>query len=899
VVDFKIRVVIDPSRAKGGAKVVRSELDKTTAKANNLGSALKRALGFLGAGLLARSATKTLANFSQEMSTVGAVTNATAEEFAMLEERAIQLGTTTRFTATQAAEGMTFLARAGFDAGQAFEAVDDTLRLAQAGALDLGRAADIASNVLTGFRLNVADAGEVVDVMALAANSANTTVEQLGQALSFAAPVAAGMGVSVQDATAAIEALSNAGLQGSRAGTGLTRVMAVMEQGNAKLAKALEGTGFGLDDIKVTTNGLIPAMKRLASAGIDTGTALEIFGLRGGPAFEVLSSSVDDVEKFALQLEGAGGTAERVAAAMDDNLNGALLATKSAFEGLILRLGQRGATGALRKFLDILSSGLRLAADNIDKFINVIQGLAFVLGVTLARRAIGSVITSLKALGVALLTNPIGLFASAVTLAVGALIAFQDEITLSKDSTTTFGDVLKATIDAGKKLFEEIGGVVEELAKTIDGALGTSLGGFELSLQNGILAAASFADATVGILLALGNSLIALFSGIPRAIGSAIFVVLQKINNFIEGTIDISAALFNSVGATAKILGLGLLNFFRDIDLALTQLAQGQLSAAKQTASQAKDVLTGQLAGVGTTFIRKFKAEVTAGELDRTIEEIVNPFEGAGGDMAAAMTKGFEEGLNFSGASDFVLTVLTAADANAAAAAAAESLAAAQTKANEAMAAAVPVAAELATGTSDAAVATEELSRTTGQGLSDGLKTAVKGLTDVSGAAESLVVNAFGSAEDALVSFITTGEADFSAFVDGVLEDITRLLVKQALLAALGGGGGGGGGLLGSLFGGGKAEGGPVNGNQAFLVGEEGPELFVPPGSGNIMTAAETAGAAGGGGGGGNTVVQAPPVNVSVVNVTDPSEVVSALSSPEGEQMVLNIISKNPSVVNQ
>lgn len=891
MVDFNIRVIIDPSRAKGGAKVVRSELDKTTAKANNLGSALKSALGFLGAGLLARSATKTLASFSQEMSTVGAVTNATAEEFAMLEERAIALGSTTRFTATQAAEGMTFLARAGFDAGQAFEAVDDTLRLAQAGALDLGRAADIASNVLTGFRLNVDQAGEVVDVMALAANSANTNVEQLGQALSFVAPVAAGLGVSMQDTTAAIEALSNAGLQASRAGTGLSRVMAVMEQGSPALKAALARTGLTLDDVKVTTNGLIPAMQKLANAGIDTGTALEIFGLRGGPAFEVLQSSIGDVARFSEELKGAGGTAERVAAQMDDNLNGSILALRSAFEGLILRLGQGGAQGALRSFFDTMTNVLRTASENIETFINGVQGLVFVLGVSLARRAIPAAIAGLKSLAVAIATNPIGAMATAVTLGVGALIALRDQLTLAEGSTTSLGDVFSAVFENLKKVLDDFVPLLTSLGTTINETLGGAFDGLQLDLQTALQFVAAFADAAVGIFIGMGNSLVALFNGIGPTIGSAFFVILNGINDLVEGAIDLTRAGFQTIGDVAGTVGFRVTQFFSELNLAATQLAQGLPGAAAETAKQAADQLAQGLGAIPKQFTRDFKRNLTELENEDLLGDIANPFEGAGAEMAANMNKGFNEGLDFSAASDFIVDSLALADSQRAQAEAAERVAAAQTAANEAMAAGAVVAG-------DAAVAAEELSRTTGQGLSDGLKTALKGLTDVSGAAESLVVNAFGSAEDALVSFITTGEADFSAFVDGILEDITRLLIKQALLAALGGDGGVGGGFLGTLFGGERANGGPVNGNQAFLVGEEGPELFVPPGSGNIMTAAETAGA-GGGGGGGQTVVQAPPVNVSVVNVTDPSEVVSALSSPEGEQMILNVIAKNPSAVQQ
>jgi len=903
VVDFRIQVIIDPGKATAGARRVRGELDRTTTSAKTLGSTLRRAFAVVASGAAIASVTRTLAGFSQEMSTVGAISQATAEQFAQLEETAISLGTNTRFSATQAAEGMTFLARAGFETDEVLGSIEGTLQLAQAGALGLGEAADIASNVLKGMRLEVEETGRVVDVLAAAANSSNTTVSQLGQALKFVAPVAAGVGVSVEDTTAAISALSDAGLQASTAGTGLRRVLATLEQGGPALEGALRGTGVTLDDVKVSSVGLTTALENIGKAGIDTGTALQIFGQRGGPAFEVLRTAGGDIRTFADELRNAGGTAERVADAMDDNLQGSLLALKSAFEGVILRVGQQGAQGALRSFVDALTRGLRAVADNADLFVKAMQGVVFVLSVSLARRAIPAAISGIKALGVAIATNPIGAIATALTLAIGALIAFRDELTLTGDSTTTLADVARAAFDNIKSILDSFVPLIKEVGQSISDVFGGAFDGFELNLQNVLLAISTFADSAIGVFLALGNSLVALFTGIPKAVGSGIFIVLQQINNFIEKTIDVSSALFNAVSTTASNLGLSLLNFFREIDLALTQLAQGQLSAAKQTAEQAKDVLIGQIGGVGKNFSRTFAAELKANSLDRTIEEIVNPFEGAGEDMAANMTKGFEEGLAFSGITDFVLRTFTAADAAAAQREALERQAEAQAKANEETAKAVELQGMLGESTEEATVAVGSMSQSLSEGLTAGLKSGLAGITDVSGAAETLVVNGFGAAEDAIVQFATTGEADFGALVDGILADLARLLARQALLGlinAFTGGGAGGGGAAGiaGLFGGGTGENGArdTRPGRSFVVGEGGRrEVVVPPGGSDILSAAQSAAIANG------DMQQAaappPPVQVTVVNTTDPADTIAAMDSAQGQQLIMNTISQNPTAV--
>jgi TP901 family phage tail tape measure protein len=169
--DYNINVVVDPKRAASGARAVKKELQGVQGTADGLQNALTRTFALLGGGIAISAAIRTMANFSQEMSTVKAITNATGVQFQQLTDIARDLGATTRFSATQAAEGMSFLARAGFSTNQIMASIKDTLLLAQAGALDLGSAADIASNVLTGFRLQAGEAARVVDVLAAAANS--------------------------------------------------------------------------------------------------------------------------------------------------------------------------------------------------------------------------------------------------------------------------------------------------------------------------------------------------------------------------------------------------------------------------------------------------------------------------------------------------------------------------------------------------------------------------------------------------------------------------------------------------------------------------------------------------------------------------------------------------------
>jgi tape measure domain-containing protein len=186
------------------------------------------------------------------------------------------------------------------------------------------------------------------------------------------------------------------------------------------------------------------------------------------------------------------------------------------------------------------------------------------------------------------------------------------------------------------------------------------------------------------------------------------------------------------------------------------------------------------------------------------------------------------------------------------------------------------------------------LSNTLQQGLTAGLAQIKLEMTDVAGAAQSLVVNAFHNAEDAVVKFVTTGEADLAGFVNSVLADLTRLLLHQAFQSLLGLGVGSGGAGLFNPFGGlgGLAEGGPAEEGKPYIVGEQGPELFTPEDSGTITPAGETA-AMMSAQGPPQITVSAPPASVNVFNVSDKDEIPAGIESQAGEQAVLNVLQRN------
>ena len=370
-------LVADVNQVSRAFRQLDERVDRTDRGAANLSRSFSSltpvirsvgaALGGLSLGAGIFQGVRTLASFSQEMSTLQAVTGATEQQFSRLRAEAERLGATTRFSATQAAEGATFLARAGFNAEEVLSSLEGTLQLAQAGALELGSAADIASNVLQGFRLETEETARVVDVLALGANRTNTNVEQLGQAMSFAAPAAAAVGVSIEEASAAVGALSDAGIQAERAGTGLRQILIELEAAGG--------------DLSVQTNGLSNVLETLANRNISLSEATELVGVRQASSLLVLIDSAQKVRELTEEYEAAEGTARRVAETMDDNLNGALLAVASASEAVTLALGNLGGESVLTSSFQGFAEVLRTTAENMDLVVD---------GATLAAIAIGA-----------------------------------------------------------------------------------------------------------------------------------------------------------------------------------------------------------------------------------------------------------------------------------------------------------------------------------------------------------------------------------------------------------------------------------------------------------------------------------------------------------------------------
>ena len=333
-----------------------NELKRLTTEANNSHTALEK-MGVLGETLqsagdkisgvgqkllpvtagvtaLGTIAVKTGADFDSAMSKVAAVSGATGSEMDTLREKAREMGSKTKFSASEAAEAMNYMAMAGWKTNDMLSGIEGIMNLAAASGEDLASTSDIVTDALTAFGLSASDSGHFADILAAASSNANTNVSMMGETFKYAAPVLGSLGYSAEDSAIAIGLMANAGIKSSQAGTALRSAITNLAKPTDTVASAMEQYGISLTDSSGKMYSLRELMEQLRqklgglSEAEQAQAAASLFGkeamsgmlaiINGSPAdFEKLSNAIDTCSDT---VDGYNGTTEKMAAVMQDNL---------------------------------------------------------------------------------------------------------------------------------------------------------------------------------------------------------------------------------------------------------------------------------------------------------------------------------------------------------------------------------------------------------------------------------------------------------------------------------------------------------------------------------------------------------------------------------------------------
>lgn len=530
---------------------------------------------------LGAAAVKTAADFDAGMSKVAAISGATGDDLDALRDKAREMGAKTKFSASEAASAMEYMAMAGWKTEDMLGGIEGIMNLAAASGEDLATTSDIVTDALTAFGLTAQDSAHFADILAAASSNANTNVSMMGETFKYCAPIAGALGFSAEDVAEAIGLMANAGIKSTQAGTALRTIM-------NNLSGEVKITGAALGEVTIATTNTDGSMRELSDILADCRGAFSLLSesekaqaaealvgknamsgflalMNAGDAdIEKLANSIDHCsDTFVKTVDGAiipmsqaleegidwieeyNGVSEQMAAVMQDNLGGQLTILKSQLEELAISFGEmlmpaiRAIVSKIQAFVDKLngmSESQRKAVLTIGLIIAALGPLLVILGTVISKVGVAmqgfvKLATGVKKLGVAVKAGT-GVFGklgaalggiSAPVLAVIAVIAVL--VAAFKhlwDTNEEFRNAITAIWNGiVSKIQAFCQGIVDRL-----NALGFEFGSI------------------VDVLKSLWDGLCQFLAPVFEAAFSVVSTVLGSVLNVITGLLDVFIGLF-------------------------------------------------------------------------------------------------------------------------------------------------------------------------------------------------------------------------------------------------------------------------------------------------------------------------------------------------------------------
>lgn len=311
----------------------------TTGLGVAVGNAITKVVDKVGS--IGTAAVKVGMNFEAEMSKVASISGATGDEFQKLIDKAKEMGSKTKFSATESAQAMEYMAMAGWKTQDMVDGLKGIMDLAAASGEDLATTSDIVTDALTAFGLKASDSTHFADVLAKASSNANTNVAMMGETFKYVAPVAGAMGYSVEDCSVAIGLMANSGIKASQAGTSLRQMLSRLAKPTDEVQSAMDQLGVSLTDSAGNMMSLDTVMSDLRNGfkGLSKAEQAQLAtSLAGQEAMSgllaIVNASDGDFDKLKDSIYNCKDAAENMAAVAQDNLAGQITSLKSKAEGL-------------------------------------------------------------------------------------------------------------------------------------------------------------------------------------------------------------------------------------------------------------------------------------------------------------------------------------------------------------------------------------------------------------------------------------------------------------------------------------------------------------------------------------------------------------------------------------
>jgi|GEM_PF-2170081 len=365
---------------------------------------------------------KTGSDFEQAITNVGAVSLSTRKEIRALEDEALELGLKTKFTATEAANAMETMARAGFTNAEVLAGIPGLLSAAAAEGITPGEVTEVVAATIKGMRLAASETNRVADVFALASAKTKSSIMTLGESMATVSPVAAQLGVSVEDATAAVALLQDTGLDASVAGSAVATMLTNISKPSTEVAAKMKEFGITFKDAKGNMLPFVDVLKNIQIGAQKSGGNLDqmaffsdLLGMRGQKAGLNLAKAFESgkFEELSKQLQGAAGSAEKMANIRIDTLQGDLTLLNSSIDIVKIGLTNLGSDG-LRKVVQQTNNWV---IANKSLIISKVQD--FILDVA---KALPTIVLWAERIGKMVMV--VGTFMLAIKIATGAMALF-------------------------------------------------------------------------------------------------------------------------------------------------------------------------------------------------------------------------------------------------------------------------------------------------------------------------------------------------------------------------------------------------------------------------------------------------------------------------------------------
>lgn len=529
-------------------KIDVSGFEKGVAKlrgtAGKVGAGIAKSIGLASAATSALGgfALKAGANFDAGMSEVSAISGASGKDLDMLRQKAKEMGASTKFSATESAEALKYMAMAGWKPQQMMKGLDGVINLAAASGENLGMVSDIVTDSLTAFGLEAKDANGFVDLLAKTATSTNTNVALLGESFKYVAPVAKAAGYTAKDTALALGLLANNGIKGSQAGTVLRSSFLRLAKPTKEVSKGLQKVGLTADELH---NIPLPDMLSKLRKGFvglseseQLAAAAAIFGKEASAGMlALINTSENDVNKLSKEFENCAGSAEKMAKIMNDNLKGDITILKSALEGFGISLYEN-VDNPLRNVAQRATKHIDKLNETVKKDINKLPAVIGEIMADIVTNIANSLPKFIN-IGVDIITNLIeGINKNSTQIADSA-------VKIGETLLTGIMTIAEKLLICGAEMVVKVGeGIAKSLPSLIDKASNMLNNLLNYFIQN----VDRFFTVGLNILNALADGLGKNLPNIIPKIVEAIVKLVEAFSNNIERFIEVGLKIVQAIG---------------------------------------------------------------------------------------------------------------------------------------------------------------------------------------------------------------------------------------------------------------------------------------------------------------------------------------------------------------